>query len=183
MGIGVDEKSLMRPFHCTVLTGGCDNNGLGTVRFTLVVVLVLLGACSQRHARVSPQGNLAAPALVGPRDQSVLTNHPRTVRFEWSRVPRAAGYGIEIDCYGCCARGQWCSDVQGKSYVVPHMTSIAYTFTFWGDQRGRWRVWAVDTRSRPGPKSAWSGFEFQAARQNSNSTDTKKPSPFGTQGR
>ena len=165
--------------HCTVFDGGCDNNSRGVMRPALAVVLLLLGACSQRHARVSAPGNLAAPTLVAPRDQAVLTNHPRTVRLEWSRVPRAAGYGIEIDCYGCCAPGQWCSDVPGKSYLVPNLTAITYTLTFWGDQRGRWRVWTVDARSKPGPKSAWSGFEFQAARQ-TNSSDPKKPSPFGT---
>ena len=142
----------------------------------LAAALAFLGACSHRRASVGPVANLPPPALVAPRNQAVFTNHPRTIRFSWSRVPRAAGYGIEVDCLGCCVRGQWCSDVPGKAYVVPNLTAITYTFTFWGDQRGRWRVWAVDARSRAGPKSEWSGFAFQPTREDTNS---KKPSPLG----
>jgi hypothetical protein len=138
-------------------------------------ILFLLNACSLRHARLgSAPANLPAPALVAPRDQSVFTNHPRTVRFSWSRVPQAASYGIEIDCYGCCVRDQWCSDA-GKPYIVPNLTAITYPFTFWGDQKGRWRVWSMDARSRPGMKSAWSGFVFRAAAQE----NPNKPSPLG----
>lgn len=107
-----------------------------------------------------------------------MTNHPRTVRFSWSRVPRAVTYAIEIDCYGCCTRDRWCSDV-GKGYTVPNLTAITYTFDFWGDQKGRWRVWAIDARSRPGPKSEWSGFSFQAPRQ-APPENQNKPSPFGS---
>jgi len=142
----------------------------------LAAALAFLGACAHHRANVGPVAILPSPALVAPRDRAVFTNHPRTIRFAWSRVPRAAGYGVEIDCLGCCARGQWCSDLPGKGYVVPNLTAITYTFTFWGDQRGRWRVWAVDARSRPGAKSAWSAFAFRASREDSNS---KKPSPLG----
>lgn len=143
----------------------------------LVIVLGFLGGCSQHRVRVG-SARLPAPTLVAPRDQSVFTNHPRTVRFAWSRVPQAAGYGLEIDCYGCCTRDRWCSEAQGMGYIVPHLTALTYTFDFWGDQRGRWRVWALDAKSRPGPKSEWAGFAFRAARQDNNG-DTKKPSPFG----
>lgn len=142
----------------------------------MLAVLAALAACSHR-ARIGPVANLPAPALLAPRDQAVLTHHPRTVRFSWSRVTRAAAYAIEIDCYGCCARDRWCSEEPGKSYIVPDLTAVTYTFDFWGDQKGRWRVWGVDARSRPGMKSAWSGFAFQAARRNPD-----RPSPFGSPG-
>ena len=146
-------------------------------RAVLFVTLALLAGCSRHRAQVGPAASkIPAPALVAPRGDSVFTNHPRTVRFAWSRVPQAAGYGIEIDCLGCCAPGQWCSDVPGKAYIVPNLTAITYTFTFWGDQKGRWRVWAVDARSRPGPKSEWSGFVFRTTREDTN---PKKPSPLG----
>ena len=120
----------------------------------ILTVLVMLTACSHR-VRLGTAANLPAPALV-------------------ARVPRAARYGIEIDCFGCCARGRWCSEEPGKSYTVADLTAITYTFDFWGDQKGRWRVWGIDARSRRGMKSAWSSFEFQAARENTN-----KPSPLG----
>src|SRR5581483_7939167 len=92
--------------------------GMQQIRLTAVLVaaLAFLGSCAHHRARVGPaSADLPAPALVSPRDQAVLTNHPRTIRFAWSRVPQAAAYGIEIDCLGCCAHGQWCSDVPGKA--------------------------------------------------------------------
>jgi len=151
-------------------------------RYAVLGALVFLAGCSQRHARVTRTGRLPAPALVAPRDQEVFSNYPRTVGFAWSGVPQAAGYGIEIDCYGCCAQDRWCSDAQGMGYIVPKLTAIAYTFTFWADKKGRWRVWAVDARSRPGIKSEWSGFAFRAVPQETDGTDAKKPSPFGMAG-
>lgn len=141
----------------------------------IVALTMLLAACAHRARVGRGSANLPAPALVAPRDQAVFTNHPRTLRFAWSRVPQAASYTIEIDCLGCCAPGRWCFEVQGKEEIVPNLTAITYTFTFWGDRKGRWRVWAVDARSRPGMKSGWSGFAFQAAAQE----NTDKPSPFG----
>ena len=140
----------------------------------ILATLAALAACSHR-VRIGTAANLPAPALVAPRDQAVLTNHPRTVRFSWSRVPRAATYGIEIDCYGCCTRGRWCSEEPGKSHIVPNLAALTYMFDFWGDQKGRWRVWGIDARSRPGMKSAWSGFAFESPRANPD-----KPSPFGS---
>ncbi|MEP6716445.1 MAG: energy transducer TonB [Terriglobia bacterium] len=57
----------------------------------------------------------------------------------------------------------WCSDVQGTGYIVANLKVSEYEFNFWGNQKGRWRVWAVDAKSQPGPKSPWSGFSFVSA--------------------
>ncbi len=125
---------------------------------------LLLVSCS--HSRVTSLAAPpltaaipAAPAPIAPPDQSVLTNFPRIVHFRWSSAPQAVTYAIEIDCYHCCVKDRWCSDV-GTAFVVPNLKQTEYEFNFWGDQAGRWRVWAVDARSQPGPKSAWSGFSF-----------------------
>lgn len=107
---------------------------------------------------------LEAPAPIAPPDQSTFTNYPRTIRFQWSQTPRAASYAIEIDCYQCCAPNRWCSEMQGTGYIVPDLKEAAYTFDYWGDHLGRWRVWAVDSQSRPGAKSAWSAFTFATGR-------------------
>ena len=115
-------------------------------------------------ARAAVSGVAAAPALVAPPDQSVFTKFPRTVQFRWGSVPQAATYAIEIDCEGCCASGKWCSDVQRNGFIVPNLTQPAYEFQFWGDQRGRWRVWSVDAKSQPGMKSEWRVFSFQPAK-------------------
>jgi TonB family protein len=44
--------------------------------------------------------------------------------------------------------------------VIPVLSRLEYEFEYWGDQKGRWRVWAVDAQSQPGFKSPWSSFEF-----------------------
>src|SRR5215471_8407537 len=58
---------------------GCDNDGGMRWGCAILTVLVMLTACSHR-VRLGTAANLPAPALVAPRDQAVLTNHPRTVR-------------------------------------------------------------------------------------------------------
>lgn len=147
----------------------------------LVTGVLGLGGCSQRRTgqRTPPPPGaiLAAPSPIEPADQALFTNYPRTVRFQWSAVPKAAGYGIEIDCYECCMPGKWCSEVQGNGFIASRISNTAYTFNFWGDQKGRWRVWGLDAHVQSGVKSDWRGFAFRTPPQNPS-----KPSPFGTRG-
>jgi hypothetical protein len=136
-----------------------------SIYIATIAANLLLTACSHSHpaAPAAPPVTVvvpAAPAPIAPPDQSVLTNFPRIVHFRWSAAPQAVTYAIEIDCYHCCVKDRWCSDV-GVAFVVPGLKKTEYEFDFWGDQAGRWRVWAVDARSQPGPKSAWSGFSFR----------------------
>jgi len=37
-----------------------------------------------------------------------------------------------------------------------------YEFVFPGTQPGRWRVWAVDAKGRPGAKTPWSLFFYKS---------------------
>jgi hypothetical protein len=134
-------------------------------RNAIVALSLVLAACSQTR-KPAPQAAVtpsAVPSPIEPPDQSVFTHHPRTVHFRWSAAPQAATYSIEIDCYHCCVKDRWCSDVQGTGYVVRNLKQPAFDFDFWGDQAGRWRVWAVDARSQPGRKSAWSNFSFRGS--------------------
>src|SRR5882724_5294655 len=124
---------------------------------------IFLGGCPQgRIATPAPPrpSAMATPSQIAPPDQSVFTNFPRTVHFRWSGEPQAASYAIEIDCRDCCVSGRWCSEVQATGYIVADLRQAEYEFNFWGNQQGRWRVWAVDAKSQPGPKSPWSGFSF-----------------------
>jgi TonB family protein len=77
------------------------------------------------------------------------------VVFQWSKVPQANGYGIEIDYYA----GQWTSQ-QGKVTFMDWVKDPTYTFDFVGDQPGSWRLWAMDKKKLPGQVSAWSVFTF-----------------------
>lgn len=103
---------------------------------------------------------LSAPTQVSPACGSVFNNYPRTTTFKWKAVNGAKSYTIEIDCYGCCKSGKWCSDV-GKTFKVEKgLTSTTYTYNFVGAQPGRWRVWAVDANGKEGTKSAWCDFKY-----------------------
>ena len=145
------------------------------------LALAFLAGCAAHRAKtpqpatVASVPNLPSPAPLGPADQSQFTNYPRTVHFQWSRVPQAATYAIEIDCFGCCMPGKWCSDAQGTGYVVGRLPQSTYTFNFWGDQQGRWRIWAVDAQGNAGTKTPWWRFSFKTPRPDQQS----KPSPFG----
>ena len=98
---------------------------------------------------------------LSPPDGTVFNHFPRTTTLEWSAVPDAASYTIEIDCYHCCEADKWCSDVdQNLTQLAPDLNDTSYTFEFVGAQPGRWRVWAVDARGQEGDKSGWWGFRY-----------------------
>jgi eukaryotic-like serine/threonine-protein kinase len=136
------------------------------MRNAIVALSLVLAACSQtRKSAPTPQAAVPAaliPSPIEPPDGSIFTHHPRTLHFRWSTAPQAVFYSIEIDCFHCCVKDRWCSDAQGRGYVVQNLTQPAYEFEFWGDQAGRWRVWAVNAHSQPGPRSPWSGFSFRS---------------------
>ena len=77
-----------------------------------------------------------------------------------SPIRGAVSYTVEIDCYHCCQSNQWCSDVGGRTRIVPNINSTNYSFEFVGAQPGRWRVWAVDAVGRNSPKSSWYKFRY-----------------------
>lgn len=126
-------------------------------RFLSLLILCAAAAFAQSDAP------LPAPALIAPPNNSTFTNFPRTVRFRWGAVPQAASYAIEIDCMDCCVQGSWCSEAGGNLMLAADLKQPEYKFDFWGNQKGRWRVWAVDAQAQPGFKSAWSGFEFTSS--------------------
>ena len=125
----------------------------------LLIVAAMATACGAKSPKIAPAPPLAVPALVAPPDAALLTNIPRTAALEWAAVAGAARYAIQVDCFDCCRTGAWCSDVLPSP---PLATSVAtrYVATVPGDNRARWRVWAIDSRSREGPKSEWRHLSF-----------------------
>lgn len=105
-------------------------------------------------------GKLPNPLPISPANDAAMTGYPRTVTFKWSEVPGATQYGIEIDCYGCCAAHDWCTNVGKPGFIADSLKQPTYTFNFWGDQPGRWRVWAIGPHSNTSEKSQWSEFTF-----------------------
>jgi hypothetical protein len=110
-------------------------------------------------AHVANSVELTQPVQLSPPGGSVFSVFPRTTTVQWSVVPAATRYGVEVDCYDCCQAGKWCSEVGGKirSAVVDGLT---YTFDFAGAQPGRWRVWAIGPGGEAGPKTNWRGFRY-----------------------
>jgi TonB family protein len=114
-------------------------------------------------AQASPSSSsLMVPAQLSPVDGSAWPEkYPRTIEFQWSKVPGAASYGIEVDCFLCCGRGQWCSDTGELHFIMRGMREPTYTFdNFYGAQPGSWRVWAIDDKNQDGPASRWWEFTF-----------------------
>jgi hypothetical protein len=111
-------------------------------------------------------GALAAPTPRGRCGQE-YHNFPRELHMTWSAVPGASGYQVEIDCLHCKVVGKWDSQTPGGAAMISATTNSA-TFTFPGDNRGRWRVRATRTAAGPnisaiqaGPWSRWCAFSFK----------------------
>lgn len=140
-----------------------------TGNFRLIEVLCLLmlvAGCATRQRMPAPAGvsanPLPAPVQLQPENGARMHFHPRTLVFKWSDVPGAAGYGIQVDCYLCCDAWRWCSEVGKSTFVEWSLKDPTLTFTFYGDQPGAWRVWALDRNLRPGLPSEWHEFSFSA---------------------
>lgn len=103
------------------------------------------------------------PLPVEPLDGTVFTTEPGPTTLEWTpvEIDSFGSYAVEVDCYGCCREGRWCTDV-GETYLVDRLVEdTTWTFSWFGTQPGRWRVWAVSTNGVEYPKSAWSEFRYQ----------------------
>jgi hypothetical protein len=104
---------------------------------------------------------LAEPSQLSPPDAAVFSNFPRTTTVTWGSVPGAVAYSVEIDCFHCCQRNAWCTDVGGSSQIIRGLTTTSYTFEYYGAQPGRWRVWAVGEGASQARKQAGGYFVTQ----------------------
>jgi TonB family protein len=93
-----------------------------------------------------------------------------TLQFQWATVSGAKAYGVEIDCYGCCADKRWCSQTNYGTDLVSLVWGSPYSHTFPSGRPGSWRVWAIDNTGRSGKVSPWSVFLIAVV-------DPKKPLP------
>jgi hypothetical protein len=110
---------------------------------------------------------LRAPVLVSPTCGAVLHNFPRVLTFVWNAAPPANGYQVEVDCFDCRQVGHWDSEVGPPQFVSTTGATTA-TFTFPGDNKGRWRVRGTETATAPGmsaiqagPWSRWCAFSYK----------------------
>ena len=114
---------------------------------------------------------LPAPEIVSPADRTVLFDYhdrPRMLTIEWTAVPGAATYTVEVEvCQreapdgGECRKGATPLTRWRQATPPSGIEGTRYESIFPGTQPGRWRVWAVDELGQPGMKSPWTLFFYR----------------------
>ena len=94
-----------------------------------------------------------APRLTAPAPNQVLSGFPRHTVFQWTAVPMARTYRLEV---------QYCdmSDANCIAYPVQTTSDTTGTVDFIGAQPGRWRVTALDANQQAGRTTAWRFFSY-----------------------
>jgi hypothetical protein len=162
------------PITIQISASGYDDwYGAEGGRRQLVAVQVLPGTSIEinvRLVRLSTRGDdansalLESPQQLLPADGTEFSHFPRTTRLEWSPVPGAASYTVELEMCQPETEGRECKGQLLQLRGNPPLSGIeetSYQFLFVGAQSGRWRVWAVDTKGRLGAKSRWSKFVYK----------------------
>ncbi len=98
------------------------------------------------------------PVLVSPANGTALYHYPRTTTVIWNPVTSAVSYLVES---AFLSGSTW---VAYPEVTVSGNTNTFYTFTFVGDQKGRWRVTAFDGTNYSAP-SAWWTFSYNTTPQ------------------
>ena len=99
------------------------------------------------------------PVQTSPKNNTEFTHFPRKATLHWRSVSGASGYDVEVDCYGCREAGKWDSEVS-QSWQKLTVKVTSHTFTFSGDNLGRWRVRAIKS-GRRSDWSSWWTFKFR----------------------
>jgi hypothetical protein len=110
-----------------------------------------------------PSGPLPAtpwgtPVLVSPRNGTPLYHYPRTTTLIWQPVLTATAYVVEA---AYLSGSTWTAY---PPVTVTGNSNAFYTFTFVGDQKGRWRVTAFNGTVYSSP-SAWWTFSYNTTAQ------------------
>jgi hypothetical protein len=93
---------------------------------------------------------LPAPVLVSPANGKVLFNFPRDTTVTWQSVSGAAKYHMEAQIL----IGTW------QTASDQTVTGTSASFSFVGDNQGRWRVTAIAPDGTPGTTSGWRTFSY-----------------------
>lgn len=104
--------------------------------------------------QVSPAAGLPAPSHISPADGTVLTNFPRDMAVTWTPVIGAVQYFVEVECLHCIIVGQWMPEANTTTGATSH------SFTWPGDNDGRWRVTPIASDGTRGASSAFWQFRF-----------------------
>ena len=110
-------------------------------------------ALRERAAR-DPQAWIAQDEALRPQIVEPPTGRPpgalrEPITLSWTAVPGVESYAVEIQCLGCCVRGEWCVSRYERAHEANELT-IPYSGP------SRWRVRARTPEGYVGPASAWS---------------------------
>lgn len=100
---------------------------------------------------------ISAPKQISPKNNTTFHHYPRKTKLVWETVSSASSYSVEIKFL---SPGKDCSLHDGSSRVVRDLKKPQHTFNFVGAQPGCWRVWAINSKTEPGPKSRWWKFNY-----------------------
>ena len=117
--------------------------------------------------KAGDEKRLPTPIQLTPQDNQVFDVVPRNTKLEWTPVPGAISYAVEIEV--CWNRlpvvrerlpddGECINPSPYEEKFGLHDT--IYEFLFKGAQPGRWRVWAIDKDRKRGIKSPWARFSY-----------------------
>jgi hypothetical protein len=113
------------------------------------------------------EGKLPPPKLLSPEDWTVFEfdNPSRKTKVEWLPVAGASGYTVEIqflDGKGWNDLGEHYSHYPAAGYSPPvKIKGTNFAFEWVGANKGRWRVWAIDSKGNEGVKSVWWEFRYR----------------------
>ncbi len=71
----------------------------------------------------------------------------------------AARYAVEVECLHCAAVGVW------SPWASTTTDATSYSFTWVGDNDGRWRVTAIAADGTRGATSTWWHFTYDTSDQ------------------
>lgn len=144
-------------------------NFKSTVIMAVVVIFVLsIALSSQTLSRLRPK----TPRQISPKNNSHFTHYPRKLTLRWRGVRGASSYDVEIDCLNCRQSGQWDSE-NGPAWKTASTKKTYYSFTFVGDNKGRWRIRAA----RGALKSNWSPWWYFDFKTGGSSPGTTRRLP------
>jgi hypothetical protein len=90
--------------------------------------------------------SLEPPMQYSPQDGSVfkgvggVSGTMNLVELEWLGLADAESYTVEVDCFGCCESGKWCTEV-GQTYIFEKgITDTSYAVGTGDVNPKRWRV-------------------------------------------
>lgn len=109
-----------------------------------------------------PEELIEVPVLLYPPAGTVFHGAPEPIALKWRDVylDDFGSYTVEVDCFGCCVEGEWCTDVNQPYLIEYYVYDTTFTLEWPGTRPGRWRVWAVDNSGIDHPKSGWWEFGF-----------------------